>query len=63
MLPIFQIGGGGNLGHGQQWMSWIALDDVVGAIHHCIMNENISGPINLTAPEPVQNKDFIKIHF
>ncbi|NQY79866.1 MAG: TIGR01777 family protein [Candidatus Caenarcaniphilales bacterium] len=61
MLPIFQIGGGGNLGHGKQWMSWVALDDVVGAIHHCIMNEDISGPVNLVAPEPVQNKEFTKI--
>lgn len=61
MLPIFQIGGGGNLGNGKQWMSWIALDDVVGAIHHCIMNEDISGPVNLVAPEPVQNKEFTKV--
>ena len=61
MLPIFQIGGGGNLGKGSQWMSWVALDDVVGAIHHCIMNENISGAVNLVAPEPVQNQEFTKI--
>lgn len=61
MLPIFQIGAGGNLGNGKQWMSWVALDDVVGAIHHCIMNEDISGPVNLVAPEPIQNKEFTKI--
>jgi len=58
MLPPFQIGVGGRLGSGQQWMSWIALDDVVGAIHHSLMHDELTGPVNVTAPEPVTNADF-----
>jgi uncharacterized protein (TIGR01777 family) len=60
MLPPFRAGAGGKLGDGQQWMSWIALDDVVGAILHCLMHEELSGPVNVTAPEPATNADFTK---
>ena len=42
-------------------MSWIALDDVLGAIHHAIMTDSILGPTNVTAPNPVTNRDFTKI--
>ena len=58
MLPAFQIGLGGPLGSGRQWMSWIALDDEVGALHHLLMNRDCAGPFNLTAPAPVQNVEF-----
>lgn len=58
MLPSFRAGVGGCIGNGRQVMSWIALDDVVGAIHHALMCDSITGPINLTAPQPVANAEF-----
>ena len=61
MLQLFSLGGGGILGSGKQFMSWISLDDVIGAIHHCIMNESIHGPVNLVSPEVVTNAEFTKI--
>src|SRR5208283_4673251 len=51
---------GGRIGNGQQWMSWIHIDDIVGAIHHAIRTE-LNGPLNLVAPNPVRNKDFTKV--
>ena len=51
---------GGSLGSGDQWMSWMALDDVIGAIYHAITDESLSGPVNLVAPEAVTNRDFTK---
>jgi uncharacterized protein (TIGR01777 family) len=57
LLPIFRAGVGGRLGHGQQWVSWIALDDVLGAILHAIDNEELAGPVNAVAPEPVTNAE------
>ncbi len=59
MLPAFQLGLGGPLGTGTQWMSWISLDDQVGAIHHLLMNPTASGVYNLTAPAPVPNSEFV----
>ncbi len=56
----FALGLGGRLGSGRQWMSWVARDDVVGAIHHALMDPRISGPVNVTAPEPVTNATFTK---
>ncbi|MBT6843101.1 MAG: TIGR01777 family protein [Candidatus Melainabacteria bacterium] len=61
MLPIFMLGGGGTLGNGKQWMSWIALDDVIGTILHCIATETIYGPVNTVSPIPVTNKEFTRI--
>jgi uncharacterized protein len=58
MLPIFQVGGGGPIGDGRQYLSWISPDDIDGAILHCINAESLSGPVNLVAPNPVQNKVF-----
>jgi hypothetical protein len=49
---------GGALGSGRQWWSWIALDDVVGAIYHAITDRSLSGPINFVSPEPITNRDF-----
>ena len=56
-LP-FKLGLGGRLGSGKQWWSWITLEDEVRAILHCIEEESLSGPVNLTAPNPVRNEDF-----
>lgn len=61
MLPPFLAGAGGKIGSGKQWMSWIALDDVLGAIHHAMMTDTIVGPTNIVAPNPVTNRDFTKI--
>lgn len=61
MLLPFKFGVGGRLGSGKQYMSWIAIDDVLGAIHHAMMNPRISGPVNLVGPAPVQNLEFSKI--
>jgi hypothetical protein len=61
MLPPFRLGLGGRLGSGTQWMSWISIDDVVGAILHVLLTESFSGPVNLVAPEPVRNRDFTAI--
>jgi uncharacterized protein (TIGR01777 family) len=60
MLLPFKLGLGGRLGAGQQWWSWIHVDDVVGAIHHAIQTESLSGPVNLVSPNPVQNSEFTK---
>jgi uncharacterized protein (TIGR01777 family) len=50
--------GGGSLGSGDQWCSWIALDDVVGAIYHAITDQSLSGPVNFVSPGPITNRDF-----
>lgn len=60
MLPPFRLGAGGRLGDGRQWMSWIHLDDVVGAIRHVLDEAELEGPVNATAPNPVRNADFTK---
>ncbi|MBL9083232.1 MAG: TIGR01777 family oxidoreductase, partial [Planctomycetales bacterium] len=60
MLTPFKLGAGGNLGSGKQWMSWVALDDAVGAIHHALFNEALTGPMNVVAPTPVTNAEFTK---
>ena len=57
-LP-FRLGVGGRLGSGRQWMPWIHLADVVGAIEH-LLTSDLAGPVNLVAPEPVQNTDLAK---
>jgi hypothetical protein len=57
-LPIFRAGFGAHLGSGRQWMSWIALDDVVEAILHVALTPAIDGPCNLSAPAPVRNAEF-----
>ena len=58
MLPPFRMGLGGVIGTGEQYMSWVALDDVVGAIHHALFTNTLHGPINVTAPQPVTNREF-----
>jgi uncharacterized protein (TIGR01777 family) len=58
MLPAFKVGLGGVIGQGQQWMSWIHLEDLVGVILSCRDNDSLKGPINVTAPYPQTNKQF-----
>lgn len=58
MLPPFQMGAGGPIGNGKQYMSWISVDDVAGAINHCITESTVSGAVNLVAPRPVTNGEF-----
>ena len=60
LLPSFQLGMGGKIASGNQYMSWICIDDVIGAIHHIIMDNNIEGPVNLVSPEPVTNRELTK---
>lgn len=56
LLP-FRLGLGATLGDGRQWGSWISLEDLVGVIHHAMLDEGLSGPVNATAPEPVRNEE------
>jgi hypothetical protein len=58
MLPPFRMGLGGNLGSGRQWMSWIHIQDWVGALHHILKNELLQGPVNMVSPKPVTNAEF-----
>ena len=60
MLPPFRMGIGGRIGDGKQWMSWIALDDVIGALQYALTNDGLSGPVNFVAPNPVTNAEFTK---
>ncbi len=57
MLPLFKLALGGRFGNGRQWMSWISLADEIRAIEFLLLND-VSGPVNLTAPNPVTNRDF-----
>jgi hypothetical protein len=61
VLPPFKIGIGGKLGSGNQWMSWIHVDDVIGIVMHALENEEVEGALNATAPKPVRNIEFTKI--
>jgi uncharacterized protein (TIGR01777 family) len=58
MLPAFKMGVGGRLGDGRQWMSWVDVHDVVGAIHHILKTDLLQGPVNVVAPRPLTNADF-----
>lgn len=59
-LPAFRAGGGAVLGGGRQWFPWITSGDWVGAVHHALMSDESTGPVNVTAPEPVTNRDFTR---
>lgn len=61
MLPAFKMGVGGRLGDGSQWMSWVDVRDVVGAIHHLLRSDLLQGPVNLVSPKPVRNAEFTEI--
>ena len=60
MLLPFKLGLGGRTGDGRQWMSWIDVRDMVGAIHHILKNDLLQGPVNMVAPKPVTNAEFSK---
>ena len=60
MLLPFRLGLGGRVASGRQWMSWIARADVVGAILHALDHETLSGPVNVTAPNPATNAELTK---
>lgn len=58
MLPPFRLGLGGRLGSGHQWWSWVAVQDVVGAIDYVLNHDELQGPVNTVAPNPVSNAEF-----
>jgi uncharacterized protein (TIGR01777 family) len=58
MLTPFKMGVGGKIGDGRQWMSWIDVQDMVGAIHHILKSDLLQGPVNMVAPKPVTNAEF-----
>jgi uncharacterized protein len=58
LVPAFKIGLGGQLGSGRQWMSWIALDDLVAVIIQSLTDSRLVGPINVVSPNPVTNSEF-----
>ncbi|MBT5614576.1 MAG: TIGR01777 family protein [Euryarchaeota archaeon] len=60
MLLPAKMGGGGPIGSGKQWMSWISMDDQIYSMYHLMMSEGVSGEYNLTAPNPVRQKQFAK---
>lgn len=60
MITPFRLGLGGKIASGKQWMSWISLEDEIGAILHLLQEDSVSGPVNLTAPAPVTNLEFTK---
>lgn len=60
MLMPFKMGLGGRVGDGRQWMSWINVQDMVGAINHILKNDLLQGPVNMVAPKPVTNAEFTK---
>jgi uncharacterized protein (TIGR01777 family) len=60
ILPVFKLGGGGRIGSGRQWWSWIAIDDVAGAIVHALTDDSVEGPVNLGSPNPLTNAEFTR---
>jgi uncharacterized protein (TIGR01777 family) len=61
MLPPFRMGLGARLGDGKQWMSWIHIDDYVQYLLHLLQDEQLSGPFDMTSPQPVTNAEFTRI--
>jgi hypothetical protein len=60
MLLPFRLGLGGRVGSGRQWWSWIALDDVIGAMQFSLRNDSLCGPVNAVGPAPVRNEEFVR---
>jgi uncharacterized protein len=60
ILPIFRLGLGGRIGRGRQYMSWVAMDDILGIIEHSILCESFTGPANAVSPDPSTNLEFSK---
>jgi uncharacterized protein (TIGR01777 family) len=60
-LPAFRAGGGAVLGDGRQWVPWVMLGDLVGILHHVLMRDDVSGPVNAVGPVPVTNREFGRV--
>jgi uncharacterized protein len=60
-LPIFKLGGGGKIGSGGQYWSWVSFDDVIGGILHVMDTEDLSGPVNVVTPDPRTNADYTRV--
>ncbi len=60
-LPLFRMGLGGRMGAGNQYRSWITLDDEIGAVLHCLTDDGLSGPVNATAPSPATDAELAKV--
>ena len=60
LLLQFRLGWGGRIGSGKQWWSWIALDDVIGAMKFAVQNDSLQGAVNVVAPGAVQSGDFVR---
>jgi uncharacterized protein (TIGR01777 family) len=60
LLPPFRAGIGGPIGDGRMWMSWISVDDAIGAVYQALFSAALTGPFNVTAPEPVTNREFAR---
>lgn len=58
IVPIFRLGAGGPLGHGRQYLPWVAIDDAVGAILLALDRDELDGPLNVVAPHPLTNREF-----
>lgn len=60
LLPIFSAGGGGKIGDGKQYFSWVSIDDACGAIYHAIVTKQVEGPLNVVAPNCATNAEFTR---
>jgi uncharacterized protein len=61
MLLPFRLGAGGRIGNGAQYVSWIAIDDAIGAIHHAVSTESLRGAVNAVTPNPVTNAELTRV--
>lgn len=61
LLTPFKLGAGGALGSGRQWMSWVALDDVLGVVWRILGDHRLDGPVHVTAPTPLRNAEFTRV--
>ncbi|NKY88440.1 TIGR01777 family oxidoreductase [Nocardia veterana] len=61
LRPLFEVGLGGRIGDGRQWLPWIGIDDLVDVYHRALWDTELSGPVNATAPQPVRNLDYTRI--
>jgi uncharacterized protein (TIGR01777 family) len=61
MIPAFKSFAGGSIGKGDQWFPWIHMDDLINAMMFIIENQDMKGPVNFCAPNPIRNRDFAKV--
>lgn len=61
LLPVFRAGVGGRIGNGNQWMNWVGIDDAIDGIYHALTCPEVEGPMNLSAPEAVTNREFTAV--